>query len=115
MSLEDAIKENTAVLKSLVELLKVHNLGLATGAPVPLTEAPKAEKPKAEKPEDEPTEVKLSYEDDVRTPFLALLNSKRDVALKLLADLGVANLKGFEGKPETYADLAGKIKEAANG
>jgi hypothetical protein len=110
MSLEDVIKENTAVLKSLVELLSKHTAGLATGAPVPLTEAPKAEKPK-----DEPTEVKLSYEDDVRKPFLALLNSKRDVALKLLADLGVANLKGFEGKPETYADLAGKIKEAANG
>jgi hypothetical protein len=108
------------VLKSLVELLKAHTLGLAAGTPVPLTEAPKAENPKDEnpkyeKPKDEPTEVKLSYEDDVREPFLALLNSKRDVALKLLADLGVANLKGFEGKPEAYADLAGKIKEAANG
>jgi len=112
MSIEEVIKENTAALKSLIELLKVHNLGLATGAPVQPTETSKGQVDPPKLPESEP---KLSYNDDVRKPFLALMNSKRDVAMKLLADLGVTTLKGFEGKPETYAGLISKIKEAQNG
>jgi len=113
MSLEDSINKNTEALNRLVSVLAAMPVSAASvGAPAPLTEAPKEE---AAKPDEAQPEAQLSYDNDVRKPFLALLNSNRAAAMKVLADLGVPNLKGYEGKTESYAEVAQKIKEAANG
>ena len=108
MSLEESIKENTTAVKLLCTLIAA----LPVGVNVPAPQAGQQAQQSIAKPdEDKP----LSYDEDVRKPFLALLNSNRPGAMKVLADLGVANLKGFEGQTETYADLVRRIKEAQNG
>ena len=108
MSLEDSINKNTEAMNRLISALAAMPVSANTvGAPALLTEAPKGDA--------QPDEVHLSYNDSVRKPFLALMSSNRAAAMKLLADLGVPNLKGYEKNPESYAEVAQKIKEAANG
>jgi len=127
MSLEDAIKENTAAVRELILALRAGtpaskgDIKAVAEAPYGAAEVKKStgsakesEGSAASSDTGESTQ-ELNYAEDVRKPFLALLNSKRDAAMKVLADLGVANLKGFEDKPETFADLANRIKEAQNG
>jgi hypothetical protein len=107
MSLEEAIKANTAAIRELIAAYQ--------GAlPERITGAASAQAGSASEAKPEGNEPELSYEDSVRKPFLALLNSNRDVAMKLLADLGVPNLKGFENQPEKFAELSQKIQEAQN-
>lgn len=110
MSLEEVIRENTAALNRLVSALGAMPSPTA-GSPAQSEPAPGKEVVD-EKPEEAPT---LTYEADVRAPFLTLLNSNRAAAMKVLEDLGVKNLKGFEDQPETFADLAARINGAQNG
>lgn len=100
MSLEEALKENTEALNRLSDLLS-HTIQLpAQGSGIMGTANTVA--------------PALTYEADVRKPFLKLLNSKREAAMKLLADLGVQNLKGFESRPELFTELSQKIQAAQN-
>ena len=98
MSLETAIHHNTDALHVLIDLIK------SAGVPAPLVsaakdvivKAPKAEseaqKPVAPEPKAEvaqPVKASVSYE-DIRTPFLELVNKKgREAAQQLLNDLGI--------------------------
>lgn len=113
--LKAAVTQNTEALNKLISLLA--NMPLVIpGAPAPADTVKADTKPAAEKPDEQAGAAEtLSYKEDVRKPFLALLNSKREVALALLKDLGVASLQGFETQPEKFAELNQKIKEAQNG
>jgi len=96
MSLEIAIQKNTEAIHVLVELLKsgavpAPIVGAAKDAIVKTAKVADAPKPEvvnqASPAEAEPT--KLTY-DDIRKPFLDLVNKKgREVAQQLLNDLGI--------------------------
>ena len=141
MSLEDAIKENTAAVRELIQVLHAQG-GSRAQLNTPVNSAPlvgaelsavvdnavKKLEPGASQstgstkesagssaPSGSGESATLEYKSDIREPFLALLNTHRDKATKLLADLGVTSLKVYENKPEEWAGLSKKIKEAANG
>lgn len=106
MSLEDAIKENTTVLRELIAVI-----GEATPAKAQVSESPKKETKKISKapkePEGEPTEDlggNLSYDDNIKPATLAFLKEKTEAGEDGRALL-IAILHGFSDKYESAKHL----------
>ena len=107
MSLEKAILENTETLKQLIAVIEAAGVVGVQGSnkakvehPVSKTPAPEKAKPAA-----------LVYA-DIQKPFLNLVQTNRDAAVALLAELGAPSLKAFEGQPEKFAEILATIKKA---
>lgn len=125
MSLEEALKQNTEAINKLIAAIAafpVPSAGAGGATAVQEAKKPEGGKPSTGSakesegsavPKDTGEWVQLEYKRDIREPFLHLLNTNRDKAMALLAELGVANLKGYESHPEKYAFLAAKIEEAS--
>lgn len=112
--LEEAIKENTAVLRELLARLS-SGAALATAAPAPAAKA--AEKPAADpKPAVQPqpapaTATKLNYETDIKPVALALAKSNRPALTAIWVEFGVK--VGSELKPEQFEAALAKIQAAS--
>lgn len=107
MSLEQAIKENTAAVHALIAALKAQGNQCAANVPVGAQPAQSPNESAAETKVEEP----LKYE-AIQKPFLKLVNKDRPAALELLEQLGVKKLDGV--KPEQYAEVLALIEEKLN-
>ena len=110
MSLEKAILENTETLKQLIAVIEAAGAVGVQGSnkakvehPVGKNAAPEKAKPAAP--------AALVYA-DIQKPFLKLVQTNRDAAVALLAELGAPSLKAFEGQPEKFAEILAAIKKA---
>jgi aminoglycoside/choline kinase family phosphotransferase len=118
MSLEQSIAANTEALNRLAAAIEAAGFGGTAGSDNGKIVHPVAKSVVADKkPEvdvEKPVEVdvELTY-DDVKKPFLRLVNADKEKALGLLNELGLATLKEIEGKPEKYAAVLAAIKKAA--
>ena len=125
MSLEKAVQENTEALNRLIAVIEAagavgvqgsdkakvaHPAGknAATPSTGEKQKAATAEPAAASPSEEAPA---LSYA-DIQNPFLRLVQSDRDAAVALLAELGVPSLKTFEKQPERFAELLAQIQKA---
>lgn len=90
MSLEAAIQENTSVLKELLAKLSAGAVIATAAAPAPAVPATPAATP-APAADTGKTEAKaLTYDADVKGPFLAFAKAKgREAAMKLLGEFKV--------------------------
>lgn len=112
MSLEDAIKENTQVMRELIAALK----GANTPAQVQVVGKPEEAvgTPLTEAPSGAPAPEELSYE-YIQKPFLKLVNKNRAAAVALLESLGAKKLDAFRHKTEEYPRILALIEEKLNG
>jgi hypothetical protein len=108
MSLEKAVQENTEAINRLIATIEAARTTGSVGSDKVKVEHPVAQDVKKE-------EAAQPTYDDVRKAFKALLLADRPAAVKLLADLGVANLGEVEKKPETFAEVLAAIKGVAQG
>lgn len=119
MSLEQALAENTAAINKLIALMEKQPQAKAE---TPKAETAKAEAPKAEAAltpevqdakavEQDKAPKELTYQ-DIRAPFLKLVEANEKVALGILSDLGIKSLKAIEGQADKYADVLARIQKA---
>lgn len=105
--LEEAIKENTSVLREL--LARLSNIGTAAPAASDKPAAPKAQ----EKPAAATTtgDKVLNYDADIKPMALALAKKDRTALTKIWEEMKVK--VGSELKPEQYAEALAKITAAS--
>lgn len=102
MSLELAVKENTAAIRALIAVMAA--AGTAT-----CSQEAVAETPVAEDPQPEALPVELVYA-DIQKPFLKLVQKSREDAVALLEGFKFKTLK--DAKPAQFAAVLEKIEAA---
>ena len=113
MSLEKAILENTETLKQLIAVIEAAGAVGVQGSNKAKVEHPVAKTPAPEKAKvEKPAEPAALVYADIQKPFLKLVQTNRDAAVALLAELGAPSLKAFEGQPEKFAEILAAIKKA---
>ena len=113
MSLEQALKENTETMLRLIAALEAARTVGCEGtaeAELPHSVAPPEKAAEAV----EPTPETLTY-DDVKKPFLKLIQAKRDAAMGVMAHFGVKNMQHIPQTQEAFAEARTLILEALNG
>lgn len=119
MSLESAIRENTAALEALTAALSTPGL-----RPQPVDNAPGQDNPppealaayrdhEATKKDPSPTkneQAKLDYDKDVKPYVLRLAAQSRDALRAILDGIGVE--KGSQVKPEALPEFLAQVKAA---
>ena len=106
MSLEKAILENTETLNRLIAVIEAAGAVGVQGSNKAKVEHPVAKTPAPAAPA---APAALVYA-DIQKPFLKLVQTNRDAAVALLAELGAPSLKAFEGQPEKFAEILVAIK-----
>ena len=117
MSLEQRLEANTEALLRLAAVIEAAGVVTTGGREVahPVEKAEKPSTPAGAKPEKTASDdlpAALTYE-DIRKPFLRLVNADKSKALALLAELGVETLQDFKDKPAEFARILEAVKKAS--
>jgi len=109
--LEEAIKENTSVLRELLAKLSHVGGAVAPQAPKAAPPAPKAEEKPAATPPAPATGKTLNYDTDIKPVALALAKKNRPALTAIWAEFKVK--VGSELKPEQFEAALAAINKAS--